>query len=426
MRRFLLIAALGLACSSCAFMNRQNLPLVNLHRKYLVPDNTAMQWAMSPALLPSGLVAGVADVVLVHPVSVMDDAWFQTASAVWEPAGRGYVTECALFPLRSVATPPFWALNWMSRSIFDIPRWPPSPARLERDLQNDDAGLRMLAVRDLHTRSYSGDDVEAISNVMINACKAQSKDDIELCEAVIARLPEPLTAGGHVYLAETARVGRGRLCATAILRLFRACMFRPDRKRAESPEADRALKTLTDVYDALVASGHHEAELTIAVLAGYNVRRPRARALALYIVRSLARRNWPSYAEAAAFLIQVRLLAHSEATRIEAMDYEWRALRVRPNWPRTVAQAVARLRDKQGSASRRAYLVRQQNVISKRLRTLGSGRAQELLLLTESLVDIKTMLDAEVLAERLVNGAPEDLRLFMGNPVELLRAKGGP
>ena len=424
MRRFLLIAVLGLTCSSCAFMNRRNLPLVNLHRKYLVPENTTMQWVMSPVLLPTGLLAGVTDVVIVHPVSVMGDAWFQTTAAVWEPTERGYVTESALLPLRAVATPPLWTLNWVSRSIFDVSRWPPSPARLERELQGGDANLGALAVRDLNTRSYSGDDIEAITNVMIKACRARSKDDVELCEAVIARFPEPLTTAGHVYLAETARAGQGPLCAAAISRLFRACMYRPGPKRTESPAADHALKTLTDVYDALVASGHREAELTVAVLASYNVRRPRARALSLYAVRSLAHRNWPLYAEAAAFLAQIRLLNYSEAARIEAMDYEWRALRVRPNWPRSVAQAIVRLRSKNGGASRRPDLIRQQNVISKSLRTIGRGHSKELLLLTESLVDIKTMLDAEVLAERLVNGPPEDLRLFMGNPIGLLRAKG--
>ena len=426
MRRLFLIAVLGLACSSCAFMNRWNRPLLNVHNEYMVPDSTAMRWVMSPVLVPTGLLAGVTDVVLVHPLSVMDDAWHQAASAAWRPTGGGYLTESAIFPLRVVATPPYWTLNWLSRSIFDIPRWPPSPARLEKDLQDNDVGLRMLAVEDLHTRSYSGDNIEAISTVMINASKAWAKDDAELCEALIGRLPEPLTTAGHVYLAELARGGRGRLCAAAILRLFRACMYLPNPRRRESPEADRALKTLTDVYDALVTSGHREAELTIAVLASYNVKRQRARALSLYVVRSLARRNWPLYAEAAAFLAQVQLLSYSEAARIEAMDYEWRALRVRPSWPRSVAQAVARLQGKNSGTSRQAYLVRQQNVLSKQLRTIGNGHSKQLLLLTESLVDIKTMLDAEVLAERLVKGTPDDLRLFMGNPIKQLRAKEAP
>jgi len=425
MKRLLFIAALALSCSSCAFMNRRNLPLVNLYRKHMVPENSAVRWAMSPVLLPVGLLAGVTDVVLVHPVCVMDDAWFHTAATVWVPTKRGYVTESALFPLRAAATPPLWVSNWLSYTVFDIPRWPPSPARLERDLGDDDAAMRLLAIRDLHRRSYTGGDIAAVSRVMTNACKAWPKD-VEFCEAVIGRIPEPLTDEALAALAELARLGRGRRCAAAISRLFRGALYRADPKGTESPDADRALKTLTEVYDALVAGGHHEAEVTIAVLAGYNVRRQRARALALYVTRSLARRNWPNYAEASAFLIQVQLLGHSEAARIEAMGYEWRALRVRPRWPRAVAQAVGRLQSKGSGASRRAFLVRQQNVISERLRKIGSGRPQELLSLTESLVDIKTMLDAEDLAGRLVKGPPEDLRLFMGDPLQLLKARGEP
>ncbi len=425
MRRLLLIAVMGLACSSCAFMNRQNLTLTNLSRKHLVPDNTAMQWVTSPVWVPLGLVAGVTDVVLVHPVSVIDDAWSQTAATVWAPSGSGYVAETALFPLRVVATPPHWVVGWLGRSIFDVPRWPPSAARLERDLQDDDAELRMLALRGLDARTYSGDDIEAISNVMIDACKARSKDDVDLCEAVIARLPQPLTTASHVYLAELARTGRGRLCAAAIVRLFRGCMYRNPMRR-DTPKADRALKTLTDVYDALVVAGHREAELTISILAGQFAQRRHPKALAMYVARSLARRNWPLYAEATALFVQARLLQESPGALIEAISNEWRALRVHRTWRGSVKKAVARLQSNGGGGSLRASLTRMQNDKSKRLLTIGRGRSLELLRLTEDLIDAKTMLDAEEIAERLVNGPPEDMRLFMGNPIKLLRAKEGP
>ena len=425
MKRLLLIAVLGLTCSSCAFMNRRNLPLVNLHREYLVPDNTTVKWVMSPVWAPIGLVAGVTDVALVHPVSVMDDAAFQTAATVWAPSGSGWVAEGALFPLRVAATPPHWAMGWLGRSIFAVPRWPPSAARLKQDLQDDDAELRMLALQGLAVHTYSGDDIEAVSNVMIDACKARANDDVGLCEAVIARLPQPLTTAGHAYLAELARTGHGRLCAAAIVRLFRACLYRSPLRR-ETPEADRALKTLTDVYDALVLAGHREAELTVSILAGEYAQRQHPRALAMYVARSLARRNWPLYGEATALFVQARLLQVSPGALIEAISNEWRALRVHRTWRGSVKQAVARLQSKQGGASLRASLTRLQNDKSKRLRTIGPGRSLELLRLTEELIDVKTMLDAEEIAERLVKGPPEDLRLFMGNPIKLLRAKGGP
>lgn len=425
MRRLAFIAALALSCSSCAFMNRRNRPLLNLCEKHMVPEDTSAKVVMAPVLVPMFLAASLVDAVLVHPVAIADDAWFQTQAAVWQPAGRGYVTECALLPFRAAATPPVWLLSATGRALFDIPRWPPSPAGLEKELLGDDAEIRLIVVRELHRRSYRGEDIAPATRAMIEACKAHPQD-MEFCEATIARLPHPLTDEALAYLSGLAGTGRGRRCAAAISRLFFGMAHRPPPNEQGAPDADRALGALAKVYDSLAAAGHHEAEVYIAVLAGFNSRRARARALALYITRSLARRNWPDYAEAAAFLLQSRLLRYSKAAQIEAIDYEWRALRVSSHWPQVVAQAIRRQQAGTGTGSRRAHLVRQQNVISAQLRNPRPGQAKEFLQLTESLVDIKTMLDAEELAERLIKGPRENLELFLGDPVELLKKKGKP
>ena len=425
MRRLAFIAALALSCSSCAFMNRRNRPLLNLCERHMVPEDTAAKVVMAPVLVPMFVTAGLADTVLVHPVAIADDAWFQTRAAAWQPTGRGYVTECALFPLRAAATPPLWLFSATSRALFDIPRWPPSPAVLERELLSDDAETRLIVVRELHRRSYQADDIAPATRAMIAACRAHP-NDLEFAEAAIARMPHPLTDEALAYLAELAATGRGRRCAAAVARLFFGLAHRPRTSAQGAPGADRALETLAKVYDGLVAAGHHEAEVYVAVLAGFNTRRARARALALYITRSLARRNWPDYAEAAAFLLQARLLRDSKAAQIEAVDYEWRALRVSAHWPQVVAQAIRRQQGGKDNGTRRAHLVRQQNVISARLRAPRPGQAKEFLQLTESLVDIKTMLDAEEVAERLIKGPRENLILFMGDPLELLKKKDGP
>lgn len=423
MRRLIFIAALALSCSSCAFMNRRNRPLLNLCAKYVAPTDTPGRVIMAPVLVPVFVTAALVDTVIVHPVAIADDAWFQTQATVWQPAGSGFVTECALFPFRVAATPPLWILGATGRALFDIPRWPSSPANLEKELLSDDAEMRLIVVRELHRRSYQGEDIAPATRAMIKACKAQPRD-LEFCEATIARLPHPLTDEALAYLSGFAGTGRGRRCAAAISRLFFGVAHRPRPNEQSAPGADRALGALAKVYDGLAAAGHHEAEVYIAVLAGFNSRRARARALALYITRSLARRNWPDYAEAAAFLLQSRLLRYSKAAQIEAVDYEWRALRVSFHWPQVVARAIHRQQAGKGPGSRRAHLIRQQNVISAQLRNPRPGQAKEFLQLTESLVDIKTMLDAEELAERLIKGPRENLELFLGDPLELLKKKG--
>ncbi len=423
MKRILIITALVLSCSSCAFMNRRNRPAMNFCSERLIPEHTAAKAATAVLWAPACLVAGAADAVLLHPVSVMDDAWFQTQSLVWQPTNRGYVTECAVFPLRVAATPPLWALDFARRAVFDVPHWPPAPHRLERLLLEESPSVRLLVLRDLTPKSYTGDDAVAATTAIIKACKAHAKN-LTFCETAIARMPAPLTDEALAYLTELGRTGRGRRCAAALWQLFMGCTYRA-RDDADAARVDKTLETLSGVYDDLVQNGHREAELFIAGRAGYYASRSwRVRAFALHVARSLARRNWPDYAERSAFTVQAALLDSSDAARFEAMEHEWRALRVRLKWPSAVKDAVKRLQSAQGAGSLRAILIRQQNALSEQLRATGIG-AKERLQLNEGLVDIKTALDAEEIAERLVAN-PDNLRLFLGDPLKLLVEKGEP
>jgi hypothetical protein len=416
MKRLLPLAVLALLCSSCAFMSRRNRPLMNACENALWPESTSAKVAVSPVVLPVCLTAGVVDTVLVHPVTVLDDAWYDTNAALWQPTDRGYVTECALFPFRAGLTPPVWALHFTSRCLFLAPPWPPPPDELTEDLADPDRAMRLLVARDLSLLSYKDEAVGPATEAMLKACRA-FPDDTELCAALIDRLPAPLTEDARAYLGSVARNAKGAIAGHAVRRLFLECLGRPGRayegsagKARELAAADR----LARVYDDVVKAGHHRTEIYIASLAAKNTPWPGPRALGLYIVRSLQRRGWPDYAEAVSFRIQSRLLRVSDAARIDAVFYEWRALRLRHDWPLEVARAIRRLQDpKAPKGIPKALLLEQQVRYEKQLQTIGAGEAVKLLRLTEQLMSNKTLLDAQELAERLLKAPKADRELFL-------------
>ena len=203
-------------------------------------------------------------------------------------------------------------------------------------------------------------------------------------------------------------------------------------------EADKhireVVKRLARLYDHLVASKHHEAEVYLASLVGGKTDMRGPRDLAFYMTRSLQRRGWPAYAEAAAFKIQTRLFLSSDGARIDALFYEWRALRLkwrewsqegkRCDWMRVVEEALQRRQA--GGPSKKAELVVKQDAIAKRLRQAGPAAAADLSYDAEMLAYLKTLIDAEEVAEQLLAGPRSDLELFLGDPLALLKKKEAP
>ena len=424
-----------------AFSNRRNRVLVNCCEKVLVPENAAAKWAMAPIILPVGLAAGVVDTLLVHPASVVDDTWLDAKSLLWEPTDRGYVTECAVLPVRAILTPPVLAWFFASRTVFDTPPWPPAPDRLEEQLLDEDAEMRMLAAQALRRGSYRGKLVEPATAAMLKACRAH-KDDVTFCETVIELFPRPLTDGAQAYLRELALTGKGRPCAAGIKRLFRDTLYRPryagDKKLSPRANAQRgnrmrvehlrrSVNFLAATYDDLVKAGHHEAEVYLTALASFKLWEPGPKALGLYITRSLARREWPAYAQAVGFRMQVGLLNYTPAGRIAAVQHEWRVLRVQRKWPDEVAGALEGL-GRKGALEEQLYLKAaleaQDELYRRKIGRAGPGKALELLVWTERLADIKTMLDAAEVAGELWK-SKSDRDIFMGDPLTVLIKKGG-
>jgi hypothetical protein len=115
------IAAL-VVCSGCAVMNRDNTPTLNLVEKKLLPTETPQRYLVYPVLIPVGLGAVAIDALVVHPISVADDAAEDVRVALWRDLDwkNRYATECVLLPPRAVSTPFALLVCFFGRSVFDI------------------------------------------------------------------------------------------------------------------------------------------------------------------------------------------------------------------------------------------------------------------------------------------------------------------
>ncbi|PJZ26648.1 hypothetical protein CH352_04540 [Leptospira hartskeerlii] len=109
-----------LGFSNCAVFNRNNTPLVVKVEENLVPEDTGKKIIAAPIFIPLGLVAGVLDLFIVHPIIRIPDAFNDTISLLWTPRGNGYVTNMGFLPISIVLTPIVFTLDLLARSSFDI------------------------------------------------------------------------------------------------------------------------------------------------------------------------------------------------------------------------------------------------------------------------------------------------------------------
>lgn len=122
--RLFLACALALPfVAGCAVFNRNNTPTLNFVHDHMVPKEAPGKYLVMPLAIPAGLVAVLVDMVIVHPVTVADDAFYDTGDALWSDMdwkGR-YVTESATLVPRTVFTPIVFVFDFLGRSCFDIP-----------------------------------------------------------------------------------------------------------------------------------------------------------------------------------------------------------------------------------------------------------------------------------------------------------------
>ena len=115
----LVFAALLLFTSSCAWSNPANRPVWNAFEKHVVPEQDAAFYATLPLTVPAGFGAILADTVIVHPVSVIDDAAGDAAEQ-WRKLDwqKQYYTELGFLPLRVVTTPLVFVFSWLGVRMY--------------------------------------------------------------------------------------------------------------------------------------------------------------------------------------------------------------------------------------------------------------------------------------------------------------------
>ena len=104
----------------CAVGNGERRLLLNYLDDRWTPSSETGRWLAAPVALPVGVVAGLADAVVVHPSTQFDDAWGDTVEFLWEGDDQSAFRRVVMAPLRAAATPVVYALVWTSRAVFDI------------------------------------------------------------------------------------------------------------------------------------------------------------------------------------------------------------------------------------------------------------------------------------------------------------------
>jgi hypothetical protein len=155
-QRLLIAMLLGWMMAGCACLNRDNTPLVNAVERNLVLKSTPAKIVTAPVIVPVGVIAGLLDVFVVHPFSVIPDSAHDTYDALWEHRTGGYVTRMgSLVPLTAL-TPIVFTFDFAGRSMFDIPPYQHDAGEAQGRADNRAALLKMTAA-DLRAALERGD-----------------------------------------------------------------------------------------------------------------------------------------------------------------------------------------------------------------------------------------------------------------------------
>ncbi|EQA45706.1 hypothetical protein LEP1GSC050_2448 [Leptospira broomii serovar Hurstbridge str. 5399] len=128
MKRSLVVARILLFFSciiifgyNCAIFNRNNTPLIVRVEKHLVPEKPVPKIIAAPFYIPVGLLAGLLDLFIVHPIMRIPNAYQDTISILWTPRPENrYVTRMAFLPFSVLLTPVIFSGDLLFRSAFDV------------------------------------------------------------------------------------------------------------------------------------------------------------------------------------------------------------------------------------------------------------------------------------------------------------------
>ncbi|WP_039948270.1 hypothetical protein [Leptospira fainei] len=120
-RTCLILSCIIIFGSSCAVFNRNNTPLIVGVEKHLVPEKPVPKIIAAPFYISVGLLAGLLDLFIVHPIMRIPNAYRDTVSILWTPRPENrYVTRMAFLPFSILLTPVVFSGDLLFRSAFDV------------------------------------------------------------------------------------------------------------------------------------------------------------------------------------------------------------------------------------------------------------------------------------------------------------------
>lgn len=117
---FLILIFLTQLSFNCAIFQKKNLLLVNAVEENLIPEDKNKKILTLPLIVPVGMIAGLLDVFIVHPISVLPRVSRETISSLWTSREKlGYVTRMGTIPFSTIASPPVFSFFWLHYWLFD-------------------------------------------------------------------------------------------------------------------------------------------------------------------------------------------------------------------------------------------------------------------------------------------------------------------
>jgi hypothetical protein len=108
------------SAAACSMFRDDNRRTLNLIDRELAPASTGAKIALAPVALPVGVTAFAADLVVVHPIASIDDAWLDTEELLWQPKDESGLRRALFVPLAAVATPFVFVGDWVGRWLLPI------------------------------------------------------------------------------------------------------------------------------------------------------------------------------------------------------------------------------------------------------------------------------------------------------------------
>ncbi len=131
--------------NNCAGFNKRNTPLIVAVEENLVPNKQPQKILLAPLYIPIGIVGGILDIFIIHPAIQTGSAYIDTKDFLWNIEFNGYVTEMGSLPIRALASPVVFSIDWLIRSAFDVT---PSMARKPPQEISEDQINNLITKRD--------------------------------------------------------------------------------------------------------------------------------------------------------------------------------------------------------------------------------------------------------------------------------------